>query len=76
LFSSRLHGIKDALKNVDALNEKLSEVRKEHVKHSQLAAAMENLKHIFTVPESVEKTREWISDGKLLYAHQVIYDIG
>ncbi|XP_065571869.1 exocyst complex component 3-like [Artemia franciscana] len=70
-----LHGIKDALKNVDALNEKLSEVRKEHVKHSQLAAAMENLKHIFTVPESVEKTREWISDGKLLYAHQSLMDL-
>jgi hypothetical protein len=32
---------------------------------------MENLKHIFTVPESVEKTKQWINEGKLLHTHQV-----
>ena len=26
----------------------------------------ENLKHIFTVPETVAKTLEWIEEGKLL----------
>jgi len=36
----------------------------------QLATAMENLKHIFTVPESVRKTEELISEGKLLNAHK------
>lgn len=36
----------------------------------QLATAMENLKHIFTVPESVRRTEELINDGKLLHAHK------
>ena len=50
-------------------------IRQEHVIHSQYAAAMENLKHIFTVPESVEKTRQWIAEGRLLHAHQSLTDL-
>ncbi len=36
----------------------------------QLAAAVENLKHIFNVPESVKRTQDLINDGKLLHAHK------
>lgn len=57
---------------VPALCNKLNEVREENMRHSQYVTAKENLKHIFTVPDSVQKTKTWISDGKLLHAHQVI----
>ncbi len=36
----------------------------------QLAAAVENLKHIFNVPESVKRTEDLVTDGKLLHAHK------
>lgn len=58
---------------VPALCSKLNEVREENMRHSQYVTAKENLKHIFTVPESVQKTKTWINDGKLLHAHQVYH---
>ncbi|XP_042239451.1 exocyst complex component 3-like [Homarus americanus] len=64
-----------SLVRVPELSERLYECREEYVRHSQYAAAMENLKHIFTVPESVEKTHKWISEGRLLYAHQCLMDL-
>lgn len=51
---------------------KLNEVRDENMRHSQYVTAKENLKHIFTVPESVQKTKQWINEGKLLHTHQVL----
>lgn len=56
---------------VPALCNKLNDVREENMRHSQYVTAKENLKHIFTVPDSVQKTKTWISEGKLLHAHQV-----
>lgn len=53
----------------------LGSVREEHMRHSQYVTAMENLKYIFTVPESVEKTKQWISEGKLLHTHQCLTDL-
>lgn len=67
--------LETSLVRVPSLSEGLYECREEYVRHSQYAAAMENLKHIFTVPESVEKTERWIAEGRLLYAHQVCTDI-
>ncbi|XP_045583111.1 exocyst complex component 3 isoform X1 [Procambarus clarkii] len=64
-----------SLVRVPELSERLYECREEYVRHSQYAAAMENLKHIFTVPESVEKTHKWIAEGRLLYAHQCLMDL-
>lgn len=49
----------------------LGEVREENMRHSQYVTAIENLKHIFTVPDCVQKTKQWINEGKLLHAHQV-----
>ncbi|KAK0175117.1 hypothetical protein PV327_008896 [Microctonus hyperodae] len=57
------------------LNTKLQAVQDENMRHSQYTTAKENLKHIFTVPESVEKTKQWINDGKLLHAHQSLMDL-
>ena len=41
----------------------------------QLAAAVENLKHIFNVPETVKRTKDYIEDGKLLHAHKWLINI-
>lgn len=41
------------------------------MRHSQYVTAIENLKHIFTVPDSVKRTEQWINEGKLLHTHQV-----
>ncbi|KAK9873749.1 hypothetical protein WA026_002104 [Henosepilachna vigintioctopunctata] len=60
---------------VPSLYQKLSVVRDENMKHSQYTTARENLKHIFTVPESVEKTKQWINEGKLLHTHQCLRDL-
>lgn len=57
------------------LSNNLREVREENMRHSQYVTAKENLKHIFTVPESIEKTNQWISDGKLLHTHQCLRDL-
>ena len=71
----RLGELEECVKPLPALSESVNRVREEHVIHSQYAAAMENLKHIFTVPESVEKTKQWINEGKLLHAHQSLTDL-
>lgn len=57
------------------LHAKLQAVQDESMRHSQYVTAKENLKHIFTVPESVEKTKQWINEGKLLHAHQSLMDL-
>ena len=57
------------------LSTKLQAVQDENMRHSQYVTAKENLKHIFTVPESVEKTKQWINDGELLHAHQSLMDL-
>ncbi|ELU08987.1 hypothetical protein CAPTEDRAFT_214437 [Capitella teleta] len=61
--------------SINTLGEKLSPVREENSRHSQLAAAVENLKHIFTVPETVKKCDDFICDGKLLHAHKCLCDL-
>lgn len=70
-----LKEIEETFPVIPNLVERLKQMREESMKHSQYAAAMENLKHIFNVPESVQKTRDWISEGKLLLAHQCLTDL-
>ncbi|XP_063916010.1 exocyst complex component 3 [Zophobas morio] len=60
---------------VPQLCNQLNQVRDENMRHSQYVTARENLKHIFTVPESVEKTKQWINEGKLLHTHQCLRDL-
>lgn len=71
LCISSLKWIEESFCAVPALYARLQDVRDENMRHSQYVTAMENLKHIFTVPESVEKTKQWINEGKLLHTHQV-----
>uniref|UniRef100_A0A1B6L8Z3 Exocyst complex component 3 n=1 Tax=Graphocephala atropunctata TaxID=36148 RepID=A0A1B6L8Z3_9HEMI len=70
-----LKAINDSFVNIPDLGNKLNEVHNKNVTHSQFVTAMENLKHLFTVPESVEKTKQWICEGKLLHAHQSLMDL-
>lgn len=60
----------DKLVDVPALRDRLGRLREENLRHRQFAAAKENLKHLFNVPETIEKTHHLIQDGKLLLAHQ------
>lgn len=70
-----LQKLANLFQNVPKLSAKLNAVREENMKHSQYVTARENLKHIFTVPESVEKTKQWINEGKLLHTHQCLRDL-
>ncbi|XP_033230784.1 exocyst complex component 3 [Belonocnema kinseyi] len=77
-----IYSIKEELKSIGEsfgsapeLYSKLQAVQEESMRHSQYVTAKENLKHIFTVPESVEKTKQWINEGKLLHAHQCLMDL-
>lgn len=70
-----IHDIEESFPTIPALVDRLKYVREESMKHSQYAVSMENLKHIFNVPETVAKTRELIMDGKLLEAHKNLSEL-
>ncbi|CAD6198529.1 unnamed protein product [Caenorhabditis auriculariae] len=67
--------IRKRLEPFPALKEKLGELRDANALHGQYAAAMENLKHIFNVNQTLEETREALEKGKLLLAHRNIMDL-
>jgi len=74
-IKNNMSEMENALGGVPQYYEQLRDVREENLRHSQLATAKENLKHIFTVPETVAKTQVWIEEGKLLQAHQSLVDL-
>lgn len=68
-------GVQEIFKSLPGLTERLQEVKEESIRHSQYGAAIENLKHIFNVPGSVQKTQELIANDKLLHAHQALSEL-
>ncbi|XP_022122794.1 exocyst complex component 3 [Pieris rapae] len=74
-ISSKMDELEELLKGVPPLVASLQAVREEDCRHSQYVTAMDSLKHIFTVPESVAKAKQWIGEGKLLHAHQCLSDL-
>lgn len=67
--------VEEATKNVTVLATKLKPIRDESSRHSQLSTAKENFKHIFDVPQNVSTTRQYITEGKLLLAHQHLREL-
>nr|CAB3243986.1 exocyst complex component 3-like [Phallusia mammillata] len=74
--------IKEHMSDVDemylscgTLSDKMRDIKDISSQHRQLVAAMENLKHIFSVPEEVAKARQMLADGQLLEAHKVLTDL-
>ena len=60
----------DQLKTIPQLKTKMSKLSEANMVHSQYAAAMENLRHIFNITATVEKTHEFIAEGNLLHAYR------
>lgn len=71
----RMVEVERLLEGVPDVYDALEVVREENTKHSQYATAMENLKHIFNVDASVQKTMALIDEDKLLNAHQCLADL-
>ena len=72
---SSIDDIEVNLRDLPDLTDRLADVREETLRYSQLATAQENLKHLFTVPETVDKTETQIVDGKLLDAHKALSEL-
>ncbi|XP_055387524.1 exocyst complex component 3 [Condylostylus longicornis] len=71
----RVKEVNDLLAAVPEIYDALEPVREENIKHSQYATTMENLKNIFNVETSVEKTLQLIEEDKLLNAHQCLAEL-
>ncbi|KAK9497914.1 hypothetical protein O3M35_003813 [Rhynocoris fuscipes] len=74
-IKTNISSIHELLVDLPDLVKKLHNVREKHMQYSQYLTARENLKNLFSVPESVEKCKHWINEGKLLYAHHSLNDL-
>ncbi|CBY39142.1 unnamed protein product [Oikopleura dioica] len=53
----------------------IREIKDISAEHRQLSSAMDNLRQIFTVPESVQAARDQLKEDKLLEAHKTIREL-
>uniref|UniRef100_A0A1I8EWE1 Uncharacterized protein n=1 Tax=Wuchereria bancrofti TaxID=6293 RepID=A0A1I8EWE1_WUCBA len=57
------------------LKQKMAKLREANMKNSQYATSIGHLQHIYEINETIEKTREYVQDGKLLLAHKNIMEM-
>uniref|UniRef100_A0A0R3S2D1 Exocyst complex component Sec6 n=1 Tax=Elaeophora elaphi TaxID=1147741 RepID=A0A0R3S2D1_9BILA len=57
------------------LKQKMARLREANMKNSQYATSIGHLQHIYEISETIEKTREYVQDGKLLLAHKNIMEM-
>lgn len=74
-IKQNLDEVDETYNTIAGLGDKLKGIREENSRHSQLAAAMDNLTHIFNVPEMIVKCTDLISEGKLLHAHKFLSEL-
>ena len=74
-FLFRMDETEVNIKDLNDLTDRLADVREETSRYSQLSTAQENLKHLFTVPETVKNTEAAIVEGKLLDAHKSLSEL-
>ena len=53
----------------------IKEIKDISAEHRQLGAAMENLRQIFTVPESIDEIRTQLKAGEILQAHKTLREL-
>ncbi|PAV56755.1 hypothetical protein WR25_05016 [Diploscapter pachys] len=70
-----LKTIRERLKPLFHLQDKMLEIRTENARHRQYAAAMSNLKLILNLKEIVAETKQALEENKLLVAHKHIMDL-
>ncbi|KRZ42505.1 Exocyst complex component 3 [Trichinella pseudospiralis] len=63
------------LDGIPALKKKLQILHEENRKHIQCSTAIENLKAIYEIQDTVDQTYELINSGKLLHAHQNLMEL-
>lgn len=65
-----MNNIRNNLTIIPILKAKMARLSDANMVHSQYAAAVDNLKHIFHINETIERTETLIEDEMLLQAHK------
>ncbi|KAK0428448.1 hypothetical protein QR680_010811 [Steinernema hermaphroditum] len=75
VVETEMEEIFEKLRPIPEMKAKMRKLSEAYTVHRQYAAAMVNLKHIFNIHETIEKTHEYIMEGKLLFAHKHIMEL-
>uniref|UniRef100_A0A0K0EMI9 Exocyst complex component 3 n=1 Tax=Strongyloides stercoralis TaxID=6248 RepID=A0A0K0EMI9_STRER len=70
-----LSEIYESLEIIPQLKTKMGKLSEANNVHSQYSAAMDNLKHIVNINESVDKATNYLQEGKLLHTHKIIMEL-
>lgn len=81
LAAQSVREVKKTMENVEQMmnsafqDQHIKEIKDISAEHRQLGAAMENLRQIFTVPESIDEIRTHLKSGDLLQAHKTLREL-